>query len=135
MIKKVLILCLVLGSSLMAEFKSIGIQEFEKLKNEGAVIFDIRRPDEWQATGIIEGSIKLMFFDAMGGHDLRRWLIEFEKHVSSKSQAVVLVCAHANRTKVVGKFLSDELGMEYVYDLEGGIEYGWIDKGKTTIRK
>lgn len=135
MIKKVLILCLVLGNSLMAEFKSIGIEEFEKLKNEGVVVFDIRRPDEWKATGIIDGSIKHMFFDAQGGHDLRRWLLKFEKYVSSKSQPVILVCAHANRTKVVGKFLSDELGMEYVYDLEGGIEYGWLNKGKTTVKE
>lgn len=118
----------------MGVFKSIDTDEFIKLKNKGVAVIDIRRPEEWEATGIIEGSVKNTFFDANGGHDIRKWMKEFEKHVSDKSQPVILVCAHANRTKSVGRFLSDELGMQEVYDLEGGIVYGWIDKGKTTVK-
>ena len=135
MIKKVIILCLVLGTTLMADFRSIKIPEFEKMQNEGVVVIDIRRPDEWKATGIIKGSIKNTFFDAQGRYDLRRWLAELEKHVSSKSDPIILVCAHANRTKTVGRFLSEEFKMEHVYDLDGGINYGWIDLGKKTIKE
>lgn len=119
----------------MAEFRSIKIPEFEKMQKEGVVVVDIRRPDEWKATGIIKGSIKNTFFDAGGRYDLRRWLAELEKHVSSKADPVILVCAHANRTKAVGRFLSEEFKMEHVYDLDGGINYGWIDLGKKTVKE
>merc|ERR1711916_154700 len=88
MIEKVITLCLVLGTTLMAEFRSIKIPEFEKMQKEGVVVVDIRRPDEWKATGIIKGSIKNTFFDAGGRYDLRRWLAELEKHVSSKADPV-----------------------------------------------
>ena len=119
----------------MAEFKTIGIPEFEKMQNDGVVVIDIRRDDEWNATGIIKGSIKNTFFDGQGRYDLRAWLAELEKHISGKTDPIILVCAHANRTKTVGRFLSEELKFEQVYELDGGINYGWIDLGRKTVKE
>lgn len=133
--KRIFLLCFILVSGLMAEFKTIGIPEFEKMQKDGVVVIDIRRDDEFKATGIIKGSIKNTFFDGQGRYDLRRWLAELEKHVSSKSDPIILVCAHANRTKTVGRFLSEELKFEHVYDLDGGINYGWIDLGRKTVKE
>jgi rhodanese-related sulfurtransferase len=30
--------------------------------------------------------------------------------------------------------LSSQLSYKNVYELEGGINYGWLDKGKTTVK-
>ena len=105
----------------------------EEIK-KGTVLIDIRRPDEWKQYGVIEGSHKITFFDAMGKYDVNAWMAQFAQIVKDRNQPVILVCAHANRTKVVGKFLDEQVKMKNVYDLEGGINYGWIDKGLPTVK-
>jgi rhodanese-related sulfurtransferase len=45
-----------------------------------------------------------------------------------------LVCAHANRSKTVGKFLNAKTGYKNIFELAGGINYGWIDKGLSTTK-
>ena len=59
---------------------------------------------------------------------------QFSKIVKSKEQKFILVCAHSNRTKIVGKFLSDKLKYKNVSELDGGIKDGWIKKGLTTAK-
>jgi len=116
------------------EFKSLSTKEFQLKKAEGYAIIDIRRPDEWEYYGVIEGSHKITFFDEMGRYDLNRFMEAFTKVVTDKEQPFILVCAHANRTKTIGKFMGSELGYENVYELDGGINYGWIDQGLETVR-
>ncbi|MGB3750361.1 MAG: rhodanese-like domain-containing protein, partial [Arcobacteraceae bacterium] len=98
------------------------------------VLIDIRREDEWNHYGIIEGSHKLTFFDETGDYDFNAWMAEFIKIVKDKNQKFILVCAHANRTKTVGNFLATELRYTNVNELDGGINYGWIDKGLKTVK-
>ena len=64
---------------------------------------------------------------------MTKWLSEFSNVVKDKNQTFVIYCAHANRTKMVGDFLSKQLGYKDVYELTGGINYGWIDKGMKTV--
>jgi rhodanese-related sulfurtransferase len=61
-------------------------------------------------------------------------MTQFVKIVPTKDTKFILVCAHANRTKVVANFLSKELGYTNVNELDGGINYGWIDKGLKTVK-
>lgn len=95
-------------------------------------LIDIRRLDEWKKYGTIEGSHKITFFDGKGKYNLNKWMYDFTKIVTNKNQEFILVCAHANRTKVVINFLQ-QAGYINAHDLKGGINYGWIDKGFTTI--
>ncbi len=113
-------------------FKSLSTKEFQQKKDEGYTIVDIRREDEWQEFGVIEESHKITFFDEFGRYDLEKFLEEFTKVVTDKEQPVILVCAHANRTKSVGELLGLQLGYKNVYELDGGINWGWIDKGFAT---
>jgi hypothetical protein len=46
----------------------------------------------------------------------------------------VLVGAHANRTKIIGKFLDKKTNYKDIFELDGGINYGWIDKGLPTTK-
>ena len=95
-------------------------------------LIDIRRLDEWKKYGTIKGSHKLTFFNSKGKYNINKWMHDFSQIVTDKNQEFILVCAHANRTKVVVKFLQ-EAGYLNAHDLKGGINYGWIDKGLTAV--
>jgi len=115
-------------------FKSLSTKEFQRKKEEGYAVIDIRTADEWQQYGVIEGSHKITFFDERGGYNLETFLEDFTKVVTDKEQPFILVCAHANRTKHIGKLIGGQLQYTNVYELDGGINWGWIDKGLETVQ-
>lgn len=133
MLKNIFIL-LLLGNLLFADFKTMNTHDVKTEIRKGTTIIDIRRKDEWNKYGIIKGSHKLTFFDDKGKYDINKWMEEFIKIVKNKEQKFILVCAHANRTKVVGGFLSKQLRYQNAFELDGGINYGWIDKGLQTVK-
>lgn len=130
---KILLSLLFLVGSLFAQLKEVDNNQLLQMKEKGVVVIDIRRAEEWKSTGIIEDSKLLTFFDRNGRYDVNQWLNDFSKLVKSKDTTFVIYCAHANRTKVVGNFLEKELGFKNVYELKGGINYGWIQKGMKTV--
>lgn len=108
--------------------------DLESILKEGKIpVIDVRRVSEFEQIGIIEGSIKLTFFDEYNNYDFEWWLSEFEKIVDSKEKPFVLVCAHANRTRTIGEYLAIKLGYKEVYHLEGGIA-NWMSLGKEVKR-
>lgn len=114
-------------------FTSLSSREFITKQLEGYHVIDIRREDEWEYTGVIEGSHKITFFDMMGEYDVDAFLAAFTKVVKGKDEPFILVCAHANRTKSVGQLLGSRLKYTNVYELEGGIAE-WISEGHATVR-
>ena len=134
MIKRVIFLLLIGVSIMLGKIKSVDEKELQELLSKGTVVIDIRREDEFNAYGIIEGSKTITFFDERGGYDPHAWVAELEKYVTSKDQTFVIYCAHANRTKIIADFLDQQLGYKNVYELEGGINYGWLDKGMKTVK-
>jgi rhodanese-related sulfurtransferase len=115
-------------------FKSLSTKEFQQKKEEGCTVVDIRRVDEWEQHGIIEGSHKITFFDEVGAYDLDQFIELFSKVVTDKEQPFILVCAHASRTKTVCEMMGTKLGYKNVYELDGGIHWGWIDQGLETVK-
>ncbi|MBD3840750.1 MAG: rhodanese-like domain-containing protein [Campylobacterales bacterium] len=116
-------------------FCTLELDEFLDAKKNAIAIIDVRRQDEYDYYGVIPGSYKLPFFDRFGDYNIEQWMEEFQKIVTSKDQPFVLVCAHANRTKAIGQLLGEQLGYTQVYELDGGINYGWIDKGYQTAQE
>jgi len=133
MLQKVFLI-LLLGNIMLADFTTLSTSAVQEEIKKGTVLIDIRREDEWNHYGIIEGSHKITFFDNYGKYDINKWMEQFVKIVKTKKQKFILVCAHANRTKIVGNFLKNELKYENVFELDGGINYGWIDKGLSTVK-
>jgi rhodanese-related sulfurtransferase len=114
-------------------FSSINTEEFlEEIKNNTPII-DVRREEEWEYYGIIENSHLITFFDNFGRYDINNWMEQFSKIVPSQDSPFILVCAHANRTKVIGELLGVQLGYQNVLELDGGIVHGWIEKGLKTV--
>ena len=131
--KKILLTIAILSAGLFADFKTIGVEEFEKLKAEGLPVIDIRTAGEWKDTGIIEGSHKITFFSEQGQALLADWFFEVGHLVKDKKEPFIIYCAHASRTQSLGQGLI-QMGFENVYELKDGIENGWIKAGKKTVK-
>jgi len=131
--KKILFTLAFLNAALFADFKTVDVNEFEKLMTKGYPAIDIRTPDEWKVTGIIKGAHKMMFFTPTGQPDLAGWFFELGHLVKDKKEPILLYCAHANRSKTLGEGLT-KMGFENVYELKDGIENGWLKSGKKTVK-
>jgi rhodanese-related sulfurtransferase len=128
MFKKILILVFTLQAILFASFTGIDAEELKKLQAQNAPVIDIRTPGEWKETGVIPGAHKIMFFDERGNYDVQKFLDALSKVAPDKSKPIILVCRTASRTKIVGDFLSKQVGYKNVKELSGGVMFGW--KGK-----
>jgi rhodanese-related sulfurtransferase len=108
-----------LTSSLFAELK----HEYPTLKllESKTPIVDIRTKGEWIETGLLKGSIPIMFFDEKGNFNIKAFLDELNKKVDT-SKEFAIICRTASRTQVVGDFLARQLNYK-VINLKGGIVY------------
>ena len=97
----------------------------------GAPVIDIRTPEEWRETGVIEGSHLLTFFDAQGRYDVRAWLSGLAAIVD-RDEPFTLICHSGGRSALVGRLLDAQLGYERVHDAPGGIER-WIAEDRPTV--
>jgi len=131
---KKLMLIIALSYSLFAELKEVNADTLIQMQKQGVPVIDIRTPQEWKDRGIIKGAHKIMFFTPKGGADVPNFMFELGHLVKDKKQPFIIYCAHANRTKQLGKWLSDKLGFEKVFELKGGIEYGWINTKHKTLK-
>ena len=113
-----------------AELVDLSVEQVRSMQrtNDGLVI-DIRTEKEWQDTGIIASSHPLMFFDNEGKYNTEKWLAHLTKLKSYPDQPVILVCRSGNRSSRVGRYLTQQLGMNNVYHLSGGIK-AWLKSGQ-----
>lgn len=116
-------------------FSEVNETQLSKLIEKGVPLIDVRTPQEWKNIGIIKGAHKIMFFDQRGEAHAKEWMQAIEKLGIKKDTPFVIYCAHANRTKAIGSWLTKQMGFANVMELTGGIEYGWIDKGLKVTKK
>jgi len=103
-----------------AEVIDIDNQKLAQLREEGVPVIDIRRLDEWQETGIIEGSLLMTFFDAQGRQDAEKWFKQFSAKVDPE-KPVVLICRSGARSEAVSNWLSKYMNLPSVYNVDEGI--------------
>src|SRR6201987_5900900 len=84
----------------------------------GAVIVDVREPEEWGA-GHIPGAVHVpkSYLDS-----------RIEGAVPNKDQHVILYCASGNRSAWATRTLTEDLGYEHVESMTGGFTL-WKDRG------
>ena len=132
--KHILLLLTFLSFNSVAGFSTLSTEQVQAKIKQGVAIIDVRRIDEYNKVGVIPNSHKLTFFDATGKYNAQKWLKDLEKIIPTKDTPFILVCAHANRTKTIGKFLAAKTDYKNIYELAGGINYGWVDKGLATTK-
>ncbi len=126
-----LLVCLLLSLAANAQVTDLSNEQMKQMLNENIPVIDIRRPDEWQATGVIPGSHLMTFFDARGKYDLKKWLAELNRIVA-KNEKFILVCRSGNRTSQVAHYLDARLGYTHVYHLKKGMT-NWIRSGNKVV--
>jgi rhodanese-related sulfurtransferase len=112
-------------------YTNINNTELAKLLEDKVTLVDIRRPEEWQQTGVVPGSNMITLFTSRGGVN-PDFVSQLQK-VSSPDKAVILICRTGNRTRAGSTMLVKQLGYKNVYNVTRGIT-GWIGDKREVSR-
>lgn len=127
----VFILALGLGGCTERPYTDINTEQLKELISEGVPVYDIRRPEEWRQTGVVEGSRKLTFVDESGRPN-PEFFSRFTAEVG-KDDPVILICRTGNRTDILGRHLVEQLGYRKVYNVRDGISQ-WVREQHPVIK-
>lgn len=105
--------------------------ELQALLDQGVTLVDIRLPEEWQQTGVVEGSKLLTLFEKSGAV-APDFLANLQK-VAPIDKPVALICRTGNRTRAGAEMLA-QAGYPQVYNVTHGIT-GWIKEGKAVVQQ
>jgi rhodanese-related sulfurtransferase len=112
-------------------YNNLDNEQLQTMLEQGAPIYDIRRAEEWQQTGVVADSQLLTFVDD-GGRMLPYFMQRFTSAVG-KDDPVVLICRTGNRTSTLARHLVEHLGYTQVYNVRDGI-ISWIRDGRPVTR-
>ena len=126
-------LLLATGLSGCAEppYTNVDNVELKTLIAQGVPVYDVRRAEEWRATGVVEGSHKLTFVDARGRPN-PEFLPRFTAEVG-KNDPVILICRTGNRTDKLARELMEKHGYTRVYNVRDGITR-WIREKHPVVK-
>ena len=113
------------------KFKNIDNSELRKLRADGVTLVDIRRPEEWKKTGVVEGSVLITFFDKRGRVN-PDFMKRFSK-LAGKADKVILICRTGSRTGVVSQYFAKQAGYEGIINVTRGITH-WIKEGHPVVK-
>lgn len=99
---------------------AISTKSVKGLLNNGGILIDIRTPMEWKATGIIDGSKQITFYDANSKSLLWGFIKELSNNNIKKTTPVTLICNSGFRTKKAIQELKAQ-GFNNITYVEGGI--------------
>lgn len=127
MIKKMIFIGLI-GSSLIAEYKDISLEELEELRKSGVPVVDVRTAGEWRDTGVVPGSVMVTSHSVDRKLDMDKFEIGLRGSDITKASEFILICRSGNRTSEVSKLL-EERGFVKFYNVKNGIKE-WIREKK-----
>lgn len=113
------------------KYSNIGNEELKAKLASNVTIIDIRRPDEWQKTGVISGSHLVTFFDHRGNVN-PTFGSKLQELVSNTSQEVVFICRTGQRSQVLSQYLADQAGFTNIANVQEGIVSS-IESGGTVV--
>lgn len=112
-------------------FSELDNRGLAEMLAKGVKVVDIRRPEEWHQTGVVEGSHLITAFDQYGRVE-PGFPAEFQALVA-KDEPVVLICRTGSRTATLARALSEQLQYQNVYNVTDGITR-WIAEGQMVSR-
>ena len=127
----VLLLIMTLSACSEPPYNNLDNQQLKTMLEQGTPIFDVRRPDEWRQTGIVNNSKLLTFVDANGRLN-PEFLPRFTSTVG-KDDPVILICRTGNRTSQLARYLAEEMGYTNIYNVRNGITK-WIRENQPVQR-
>jgi len=129
-------LALVLASVIMLNFKeplytNLNNEQLQVMLENNTPIYDVRRADEWQQTGVIEGSNLLTFVDSSG--QVKPGFINRFTAEINKDDPVILICRTGSRTSKLAHHLMAELDYTNVFNVDDGINK-WLREKRPVIQ-
>jgi len=112
-------------------FVSISNSQLATKIENGIKLIDIRRPDEWKQTGVVDGSIKSTAFDDQGRF-LKSFAEMLEKTVRPDEE-FALICRTGSRTATLSNWLATKGGYKNVVNVQDGIT-SWIAEGRSVSK-
>lgn len=104
------------------ENNDITIEQIDELENKGAIIIDVRSPQEFEE-GHLKNAICIPDYEIAS---------KIKETIINKNQLMIVYCSSGYRSKRVQKKLQN-LGYENVYNLYNGISDYWFRWKKKTI--
>ena len=86
----------------------------ELARDESTLLVDIRRPEEWKQTGVVEGALLITYKDADS------FLKAVRPHLDA-GQSLSLICRSGNRTSRAAKQVAAAVPDIEVMDIAGGM--------------
>ncbi|MCH1412429.1 MAG: FKBP-type peptidyl-prolyl cis-trans isomerase [Rhodobacteraceae bacterium] len=111
--------------------KELSPDDFIDAQENGGIVIDIRREEEWKETGILQGSNTITAFTKDGNihPDFPK---KFFDLINDIDIPILLYCRTGNRSSILGQALIDQVGQTNVSHLSGGI-VGWKKQGHSTV--
>ena len=111
--------------------RDLSPNDFIDAKDNGGIVIDIRREEEWKETGILQGSNTITAFTKDGNihPDFPK---KFFDLINDIDVPILLYCRTGNRTGILGQALIDQVGQTNVSHLSEGI-VGWKKQGHPTV--
>ena len=106
---------------------NIDAAEAGQLVAAGMPLIDVRRADEWQATGVVAHSHLITAFNSEG--QLMPGFLDRIKAEVKPGEPVVIICRSGNRSSQVARLLTEQAGFTHVYNVAGGI-IQWARNGQ-----
>lgn len=125
-----LLFLLALGGCAEPPYTSVNNTELKALLAQGVPIYDIRRPDEWRQTGVVQGSQKLTFVDE-GSHVNPGFFTTFTQRVR-RDQPVIIICRSGSCSSTLARELLERQGYTHVYNVKQGVT-GWIAEANPVV--
>ncbi len=127
----IIMLTLSLTSCFEPPYTNLNNEQLKTMLEQDVPIYDVRRPEEWRKTGVVEDSRLLTFVDK-SGRLKPDFLPRFTAEVD-KNQPVILICRTGNRTDTLARHLVEKLGYTQVYNVRDGITR-WIAEKQPVVR-
>lgn len=112
-------------------YSNIDNNQLQLMLDKNIPIYDVRRPEEWLQTGIVENSKLLTFVDNYGR--LKPGFVEKFTSENDKDTPIIVICRTGNRTRSLSRYLADELGYTQIYNVRNGITH-WISESRPVIK-
>ena len=111
--------------------RDLSPNDFIDAQENGGIVIDIRREEEWKETGILQGSNTITAFTKDGNihPDFPK---KFFNLINDIDVPILLYCRTGNRTGILGQALIDQVGQTNVSHLSEGI-VGWKKQGHPTV--
>lgn len=104
-------------------YGTLNVETVEEMKNAGVPIIDIRRPDQWKKSGVLEGSHLVTIFDI----NKRFSVSSFDKIseiIGGKDKKVVILSQTGRLSGAAVVIMTEQLGFTNVFHAASGMS-GW----------